>query len=205
MNASSIERKATNLFVVLGSIVAILLFFLVVLFSISRIVLFSTMLLLLLLSSGLSLSKRRSHRRRRRRSEMIRANEEAVSVELDGAWEGTWAGRGRDRSVAIRGGILLLVIGILLELVIVGVVEDLELFLDGGPLPSANGTAARVLLLFLHLPQHVLLFQPDKLPSLVLGQTQPKLLDPLPFLCRVCTPDLRWRRRLSRLDGRFRG
>jgi hypothetical protein len=126
-------EKTTDLLIVLRSIIAILLVLVLILFSVSRIVLLSTVMMLLLLSSRLSLSERGSHRRRWWRSEVIRSDEESVSIELDRAWEGSWAGWRRDRSVPVRGGVLLLMIGVLLELVVVGVVEDLELFLDGSP------------------------------------------------------------------------
>src|SRR3569833_64383 len=117
-------------------------------------------------------------------------------------------------TVASRGGhhgrgvaLVMRVVGVLLQLQVVSIVEPFELFLDGVLLPPADGAAARVLLLLLHLLEHRILFDLDERLPLVLAQTQPELLDLLPLLLRARVPYLllgRWRRaghRRSRCDA----
>jgi hypothetical protein len=82
------------------------------------------------------------------------------------------------------------VIGVLFQLLVVGVIKPLELLLDGSPLPPANSAAAGMLLLFLHLLQDGVLLDLDQRLALGFAQPQPEFLDPLTLLLRVCVPDL---------------
>lgn len=65
------------------------------------------------------------------RREVIRPDESPVPVELDRSGERARSCGRRDRPA--RGGVLLLVVGILLELVVVCLVKDFELFLNRRP------------------------------------------------------------------------
>lgn len=57
---------------------------------------------------------------------------------------------------------ILLVVRVLLEFLVIGIVQYLELLLNGRSLPPAHCAATRVLLLFLHLAQNRLFFYLDQ-------------------------------------------
>jgi hypothetical protein len=67
----------------------------------------------------------------RRGHGLVRVDDGAVLVELDGARERAGPGRGRER--AARGDVALLEVRVLLELIVVGIVQYLELLLDCVP------------------------------------------------------------------------
>ena len=81
-------------------------------------------------------------------------------------------------------------VGKLLKLQVVGIIETLKFLFDGRTLSSADGAAARVLLLFLHLLQHSVLLHLNKRFPLIFTKAKPEFLDALSLLLIAGTPNL---------------
>lgn len=87
--------------------------------------------------------------------------------------EGPWMGStGRTAMISLgqESSNAVLVVCVLLEFFVIGIIEHLELLLDGGALAATDGAAARVLLLLLHLAQDGLLFNLDERLALLLAE-----------------------------------
>jgi hypothetical protein len=124
--------------------------FIVLLFLLFLVLLFILLLILILLRAVLVLKLRLRRRGRRwmygrrcarrlrhswlrsrsdrRGKRFVRIDDGALVVYLDRARERAWAWRRRER--AVRGDVALLEVRVLLELIIVGIVQYLELLLD---------------------------------------------------------------------------
>ena len=89
-----------------------------------------------------------------------------------------------------RSVVVMRLICVRLQLLVVGVVEALELFLYRRSLAAADGAAAGMLLLLLHLAQDGILLHLDEGFALILAEAEPESFDPLPFLLGACVPYL---------------
>jgi hypothetical protein len=141
-------------------------------------------------------------RRSRTWREVVELSEVACSVHLDRTRERTGSERKRDRAIGRLSPRLMDCVGF--ELFVISFVQDIELFLDIRLLPTANGAAARMPLLLLHLAEDGLLFDLQQVTTLALIELKPEITNVLSLFRRVLSPDLCWllRRRRFALGSR---